>query len=149
MMRLQVPEEGSYSLRYGLEDDERLVGRLELTFPPISRMGGEDVRARRELLVEDRLDGFEGGGLGRIGREDEAHRADRAGRLERVGAHAGGSPTTGRPAEKSSVARPRVARSTTAARAGTGEMLRIRWYSVSDCQVEALSSSTPRYRSTP
>ena len=144
MGRFKEPEEGSDPLRDGLEEDEDLLGRFDLPLPLVGG-GGSDHRTAGGEARRDRALGREARRLPRRERRDhEAQRTDRPDGVERVRAHAPAPVRTGVGPEKSRATRPRVARSTTAARAGTGEMLRIRWYSVSACHVDAFRSRTPR-----
>lgn len=147
MLGREISEERPHPLRDGLEEEQHLVGPFEAASPPVFRPNGHGVDARGEATPE-RASAQAIGQPGGRGRQDHAHRPGRVNRVHRVGAHA---PTlaTARPLEKSSVVTPRSERSTTAPWAGTGEMFRIRWYSVSACQVDALSNSTPWYWSTP
>src|SRR5271170_316119 len=152
VVRMRLLEEGeqrSDPFRDGLEEDERLGRRDDFPLPPVPRLGLEQGPARRQAALHGPVHGAQRRVPGRVRRENETDRSDGVGDVHRVRTHAPFSATVGSPFEKSSVAVARLARSTIAARAGTGVMFRIFWYSVSPCQVEAFRSKTPRYRSTP
>jgi hypothetical protein len=125
MAFLQEPEERPDPLRDGLEQDHRLGARFDLPLPPEPRIDGEDARAYRKPLVERLLDPSERPGSIRVRRQDQPHRAPGVGGIDRVRGHPSGPPITHSGPAKLSVVVASVARSTIAARAGTGVMLRI------------------------
>jgi hypothetical protein len=145
MSLFQVPKETSDAFGDRFEEDHNLLACFPRIVPPKMRLDRPVARARRKTAIEDFLDPSFRNVPIRERHEHESHRPGRIDRIERVGRHPTDPPTWGTFPEKSSVTKRIVARSTTAARAGTGEMFRIRWYSVSACQVDAFRRSTPRY----
>ncbi len=143
-------EEGADELRHRLERHDDLSGLYDRLAPPIARVARGPIGARRETGSKDPSAlALRRPGIG-VGRDHEAHRTARIGGLHRVRAHCGPparSVTFGPIASRvtSVESRDGWARSTIAARPGTGEMLRMRWYSVSPCQVDTFRRSTPWY----
>jgi hypothetical protein len=148
-------EERSDLLRAGLEEDRRLARRFLPSAPPVARADRKRVRARGQASSDRAAHEAVPGGTRGERRVDDPHRFRRAAHpapRERAratphsphAAEAAAVVARGCEPEKSSVASDKSRRSATATRAGTGEMLRIRWYSVSACQVEAFRSSTSR-----
>lgn len=123
-------EECPDELRHGLERDLDLPGRGEFTPPPVLGVDRCEIGARGEPGAQDPVH-LPAGGLGvRVRRQDHAHRAPRLGGVHRIRAHAGIPllTCTSRPEASIVTTEERCVgcvRSTTAARAGTAEMLRI------------------------
>src|SRR5579859_331481 len=146
----QVVEQRPELSRGGLEQRDDLVGPHDGPLPPIGRVDREPVHARGQPPGHRRVPNPSGAcGVGE-GAVDDPQEPLRSADLMGNRAHAATSVgTRALSSEKSNTSSERSSRRTRAARAGTGEMFRMRWYPVSACQVEALRSRTPLYRSAP
>lgn len=139
----QEPEERAHPLWEGLERQEPLIGRLDPALPPVRRPDPGRLDARGEPAGEDLIDEPVRGRTVRSRHEHDPHRPDGVGPVGRVRAHAAAVRATAPPVQ-SIVVTLRSRRRTMAPWAGTAEMFRIFWYSVSACQVETFRRSVPR-----
>jgi hypothetical protein len=124
----QELEEGAYLSRGGLEQRHHLPGPLDRTLPMIRRIDGEPIDAGGQPPGHGGLANPPGAGVIGEPTVDDPENPFRPADLVWEGAHAAtSSGARAFSSEKSRTWSDRSVRRTTAARAGTGEMFRIRW----------------------
>jgi hypothetical protein len=124
----QELEESPYLSRGGLEQRHHLPGPLDRAFPMICRVDGEPIDAGGQTAGHGGLADPPSAGVVGESTVDDPEDPFRPADLVRDRAHAATSPGTRvLSSEKSRTWSERSVSRTRAARAGTGEMFRIRW----------------------